>query len=145
MNRPVGLQQKLAWSRTFSEATISYFELHVVRKLQLGTGTNILDGWFNTDISPRAGVFFLDSTKPFPFVDATFHYIFSEHHIEHLSYAQGFFTLQECYRVLLPGGKIRIATLNLEVLLNLYTETPSDPQTLYPLYYGQFSAGSTWL
>ena len=131
MNRPTGLQQKLVWSRAFSEAITSYLEAHRVRKLQLGTGIDVLDGWFNTDVSPKEGVFFLDSTKPFPFADATFHYIFSEHHIEHLSYDQGLFTLHECYRVLQPGGKIRIATPDLGVLLNLYTAASSDLQQRY--------------
>lgn len=131
MNRPTGLQQNLVWSRAFSEAITSYLESHAVRKLQLGAGINVLDGWFNTDVSPKAGVFFLDSARPFPFKDATFHYIFSEHHIEHLSYDQGLFTLHECYRVLQPGGKIRIATPDLEMLLNLYTTSSSDLQQRY--------------
>ncbi|HEY7419367.1 MAG TPA: methyltransferase domain-containing protein [Ktedonobacteraceae bacterium] len=131
MHRPVGFHQQLGWFRISSQAIASYLESHTVRKLQLGTGTNVLDSWFNTDISPTNEVFFLDSTKPFPFQDATFHYIFSEHHIEHLSYQQGLFTLRECYRVLLPGGKIRIATPNLAVLLHLYTTTPDALQQQY--------------
>ncbi len=91
-----------------------------------------MDDWFNTDIAPSSPcVFFLDSTKRFPFDDAVFHYIFSEHHIEHLTYAEGLCTLRECYRVLKPDGKIRIATPSLEVLIGLYTSAPIDPQKRY--------------
>ncbi len=131
MNRPMSLHQTLTWSRAFSEAMTSYFELNTIRKLQLGSGTNVLAGWFNTDVTPRDNVYFLDSSKPFPFKDAVFHYIFSEHHIEHLTYNHGLFTLRECYRVLLPGGKIRIATPSLEMLLNLYTASPDEFQQRY--------------
>jgi len=127
----MSFHQKLGWSRASSEAITSYLETHELRKLQLGTGRNALDGWFNTDVSPAVNVFFLDSTRPFPFEDGTFHYIFSEHHIEHLSYEQGNFTLRECYRVLRPGGKIRIATPDLEKLLHLYTASPDALQQRY--------------
>ncbi len=132
MIAPISLRQKLEWSRACSQAITPYLESHPVRKLQLGTGTNVLDGWFNTDICPSSSeVFFLDSTRSFSFDDATFDYIFSEHHIEHITYSEGLFTLRECYRVLKPGGKIRIATPSLEALISLYTPTPNDLQQRY--------------
>lgn len=126
------LHKKLGWSRTRSQAITSYLQSHQVRKLQLGAGTNVLDSWFNTDIAPSSpDVFFLDSTQRFPFDDATFHYVFSEHHIEHLAYDEGLFTLRECYRVLKPGGTVRIATPNLSILIGLCTPTPNELQQRY--------------
>lgn len=131
MNISISMHQRLKLSRACSRALKSYIETHSIVKLQLGTGANLLNEWFNTDIAPSSDVFFLDSTKHFPFENATFHYIFSEHHLEHLTYEEGFLTLRECLRVLKPEGKIRIATPSLETLISLYTPTPNDLQLRY--------------
>lgn len=109
-----------------------YFEEQSVTKLQIGTSINVLDGWFNVDIIPLyEGAFFMDATKPFPFDDASFDYIFSEHMIEHIEYHQAQFMLAECHRILKPGGRIRIATPDLEVLANLYVARKSPEQNAY--------------
>lgn len=124
--------ENLRWSRTRSQGIASYLETHHVRKLQVGAGTHVLEGWFNTDIVPSPpDVFYLDSTRSFAFENSTFDYVFSEHHIEHLTYSEGLFTLRECYRVLKPGGKVRIATPSLEALLSLYTPAPNKIQQRY--------------
>ena len=110
----------------------SYLNTHPVRKLQLGAGLNLLYGWLNTDLLPRArGCVFLDATKPFPFEDATFDYIFSEHQIQTLTYLEGSTMLQECYRVLKPSGRVRIAALSLDVLVGLMTFEEGDAQQRY--------------
>jgi len=101
-------------------------------RLQIGAGPNILEGWLNTDYyTGSLGVVFLDATKRFPFEDRTFDYIFSEHQIEHLTYKEGLSMLRECYRVLKPGGKIRIATPDIETLIGLHTPEKNDLQQRY--------------
>jgi predicted SAM-dependent methyltransferase len=126
------LRSQLEWSRSFAGATASYLAAHRVRKLHLGAGTNVLDGWLNTDLAPAAPeVFFLDTTRRFPLEDATFDYVMSEHHIEHLAYADGLFTLRECHRVLRPGGRLRVATPDLAVLLGLYADASGELQRRY--------------
>ncbi len=120
------------WTMKRSIEIKRYLLTHDVRKLQLGAGSNTLDGWLNTDILPNArGVVYLDAKKPFPFADHTFDYIFSEHHLEHLTYDEGMRMLRDCYRVMKPGGRIRIATPDLEALLNLYTPNKSEIQQKY--------------
>ena len=128
----ISVRQRLEWSRAFTQAIAFYLTSHSIRKLQLGAGSHTLHNWFNTDLVPTSPeVFFLDSTRHFPIADSQFDYIFSEHHIEHISYEEGLFTLRECYRVLRPGGKIRLATPNLKTLLELYTESPNYQQQRY--------------
>ena len=97
-------------------------------KLQLGFGLNYLDGWFNTGISLQELLYgtYLDAGQPFPFPDASVNYVFSEHLFEHLTYQQGLNMLKECYRILKPGGVIRIATPDLRFLLGLYQD-PEKP------------------
>jgi predicted SAM-dependent methyltransferase len=109
----------------------SYFESHRIRKLQVAAGGNSLDGWLNTDLQPSLGVLFLDAGKPFPFNAGSFDYVFSEHFIEHLDYLQGLHFLRECYRVLKPGGKIRISTPDLSFLIQLYHEPDSEAHQEY--------------
>ena len=86
-----------------------YLRENEIRKLQIGTSDSVRAGWLNTDLIPaRRDVIYMDATAPFPFSDNTFDYICSEHMIEHIGYEAGFFMLGECFRVLRPGGTIRI-------------------------------------
>lgn len=112
----------------------SYLRNHASRKLQLGTGSNVYDGWLNTDIYDfmrSKEVVYLDVRKPFPLPDNAFDVVFSEHMIEHMSYADGLRCLRECRRVLRSGGRIRVATPSLDRLVRLYDAEPSDLQRRY--------------
>jgi len=118
--------------RTDNKIMEDYSRKHRIAKLQLGCGGHIIDGWLNSDYNPTsASVLQLDATQPFPFKDGTFDYIFNEHLIEHISYPQGMRMLAECYRVLAPGGKIRISTPDLAFLVALYRNEKSELQKAY--------------
>lgn len=124
------------WRRRFGAADQqiidAYFRSHALRKLQIGSGDNQLPGWLNSDYFPRSpDVLHLDSTQRFPFGDAVFDRVFSEHMIEHVPYAQGSHMLNECWRVLKPGGRIRISTPNLAFLFDLYQAQKSELQQRY--------------
>jgi predicted SAM-dependent methyltransferase len=127
--------RRVFWKANRRPAIASYIRGHSMRKLQIGTGQFPTPGWLNTDVDPtlwRASapegppVIFLDATRTFPFGDATFHYVYLEHLIEHLSYDTAGRMLAECHRVLRPGGRIRIATPDLTLLLDLYQHR-NDP------------------
>ena len=91
-----------------------------MKKLNLGCGPNLLEGWVNADLYPaNQDVFRMDATRPFPFADGSFDRIFTEHMIEHVKPAEGAFMLAECYRILAPGGRIRVSTPGLEFLYGL--------------------------
>src|SRR5438034_2943303 len=109
-----------------------YLATRGAKKLQLGCGKVLLDGWLNTDIRQDiSGVCYLDATTRFPIADRMFDYVFSEHIIEHLPYKGGETMMRESYRVLKPGGKVRVATPDLKKLLDLYTSKPSEAQQRY--------------
>ena len=99
----------------------------------MGCGRNLLDGWINTDFNTAKfrGSDFLDVTEKFPYDDNSVDYVFSEHMIEHISYQDGKFMIEESFRVLKSGGKIRISTPDLKFLINLYTEDKTDLQKRY--------------
>lgn len=109
-----------------------YIETNNIRKLQLGSGENVINGWLNTDLIPLDfRVLFLDVTNRFPFEDGIFDYIYSEHMIEHVPYEKGYIVLQECYRILKPGGVIRIATPDLNFLIELFRNDKMNIQEEY--------------
>ena len=105
----------------------AYVASHAVRKLHLGAGTATHPGWLGTDVAPQAeGIVRLDAARPFPIDSAAFHYVYSEHMIEHMPWAAGLDMLGECRRILKPGGTLRVATPDLAVLIGLYTSR--DPE-----------------
>jgi predicted SAM-dependent methyltransferase len=111
-----------------------YLFANKIKKLQLGCGDNLFNSWLNSDMFPGKNVIYLDVTKKFPFDDSTFDYVFSEHLIEHLDYAQGFEMLKECFRIIKPGGKIRISTPDLKFLIELYNEKKTKLQKDYLIW-----------
>jgi predicted SAM-dependent methyltransferase len=109
-----------------------YMAAHATRKLHIGCGNHLLDGWLNADLRPRAaGVVSLDATRPLPIPDESFDYIFSEHLIEHMPYPQGCNLLAEFRRVLKPGGTVRLATLDFAFLVALYNPQKTTLQQAY--------------
>lgn len=97
-----------------------------LKKLHIGCGRVPLDGWINTDICVNESIKYLDASGIFPFKEETFQYVFSEHLFEHLDVSQGISMLNECYRVLESGGRIRISMPNLEFLVRMYNN-PDEP------------------
>lgn len=109
------------------KAHLAYLNAEPTPRLHLGASNRVLPHWLNTDISPTENVSYLDATRPFPFLDATFDFIYTEHMIEHLPYADAQFMISECQRVMKPGGVLRIITPDLNTLL-LTTNHPANPQ-----------------
>jgi predicted SAM-dependent methyltransferase len=117
--------------RTDVEKIEEYLRQHAIKKLQIGSGINILKGWLNSDLHASRNTVSVDATKTFPFEGDVFHYVYSEHMIEHIDFTEGLHMLSECYRVLKPGGKIRIATPDLAFLIDLYRADKSPLQEEY--------------
>lgn len=111
----------------------AYMKANSVRKLQIGAGPSQKPGWLNTDIEPVREQVYLDATERFPLPDSSMHYVYSEHVIEHISYEQGQGMLRESYRVLAPGGKVRVATPNLKQFIGLFQEAKTAEMQNYTL------------
>lgn len=109
-----------------------YLGSQAIRKLQIGAGMNVKPGWLNGDLNPIGpGVIYLDASKRFPLDDGQFHYVFSEHMIEHVPYPAGRNMLNECYRVMARGGRIRICTPDLANFLKLFRADRSQLESDY--------------
>jgi predicted SAM-dependent methyltransferase len=110
----------------------SYLRSHSVRKLQLGANVILLPEWLNTDLYPQSpGSITLDATRPFPFPDASFDYVFSEHQMEHIPFEGALNMIRESFRILRSGGRIRIALPSVNPLLDLFAANRTDQQNRY--------------
>ncbi len=74
-----------------------------LRKLHLGCGGHMIEGWENTDL-PQ-----VDIRKRLPYPDNSASHMFCEHCVEHVTHQEAWNFFEECYRVLAPGGVVRIA------------------------------------
>jgi predicted SAM-dependent methyltransferase len=91
-------------------------------KVNLACGQDYKTGWLNIDqyIDPNAKKTHMtiecDLVKHFPFKRSSVLYFYSEHFIEHITYADGLDFLKKIYKSLKPGGVLRISCPNLEDL-----------------------------
>lgn len=129
------LKDQIAFDELVSRtdgAVSDYLAIHAVTKLQIGAGTNPLPGWLNTDIEPVDDVIcFLDATREFPIRDQCFDRVFSEHMIEHVPYKSGLYIFSEIFRILKPGGRVRIATPDMDRIVALASLEKSENQKRY--------------
>ena len=72
-----------------------------MKKVQLGTGSNLLEGWENRELDA-------DIRKPLPYLDNEVDLILIEHVLEHITQKEAYNFFLECRRVLKVGGTIRI-------------------------------------
>jgi predicted SAM-dependent methyltransferase len=89
-------------------------------KLEIGAGGNRKHGWLTTDLVGGRDCLAMDATQRFPFDNAVFDYVYSEHMIEHVPLVGGRAMLKECCRVMAPGAIIRIVTPSLDFLFDVY-------------------------
>lgn len=96
------------------------------RKIHIGCGTDILEGYINIDSSPDVGAdLLLDASRLNHFPDACVDTIESYHFLEHLDYYFAIKTLQHFYRMLTHGGVLLIELPDLDKCIKsigLYTD-----------------------
>ena len=121
-------------------------------KLNLGCADTVVPGWINVDYAigariarlPVLGflvrrtrlfnldwssdIFIHDLSKVFPWSNESVKYIYCSHTFEHFSREHGRRLLSECYRVLKPGGIVRIVVPDLAYQVRRYlsNELPAE-------------------
>lgn len=89
--------------------------------LNLGCGPCATEGFVNLDYRWAPGVDVVwDLIRPLPFPDGRFQGIFSEHCLEHFDEVDLLAILAELFRVLRPGGLVRIVVPSLEIHIENY-------------------------
>src|SRR5258706_701623 len=116
-------------------------------KLNIGCGTSGIEGWVNIDNSPSILLSRLpfgrrifrtpdwprdvrraDVRKRIPFFDASVLYIYSSHTFEHFTYDESLAVAKECFRVLQPGGILRIVVPDLGTIVRDYLADTANPK-----------------
>jgi predicted SAM-dependent methyltransferase len=111
--------KKLYFSRKALEAKIKLRTFSRPLKLHLGCGRVRLKDWVNIDSDTSLGTADIvwDLTRGIPVDNSSCKLVYCEHLLEHFTVEQGLSLLRECYRVLEPGGVLRVAMPSLDVLI----------------------------
>ena len=92
--------------------------------LNLGCGYRFNSHWTNVDfVATGQNVISYDLSQGIPYPDNTFDFVYHSHVLEHFSKAKAVHFLQECYRVLQPGGVLRVVVPDLEQITRLYLKS----------------------
>ena len=118
-------------------------------KLHLGCGLNVVEGWLNVDgswnarlaryprlrrtlatmhvipreaakVEWRGDLRILDVRDPLPFAAASYEAVYASHLLEHLYLDDALRLLRECFRVLRPGGVLRLVVPDLRAIVREY-------------------------
>ncbi|MBN2198089.1 methyltransferase domain-containing protein, partial [Candidatus Wolfebacteria bacterium] len=127
------------------------------QKLHLGCGLNTPEGWLNVDgswnawlmkfsflrkiigklklipqkqlnIAWKSDILIHDLRKLLPFNDNSFKVIYMSHLLEHFYLNEAKKLLKECFRVLKPGGILRVMVPDLEEMINNYIKKENNKE-----------------
>ena len=112
----------LEYLRVLAEARAEELAAHPSESrplaLHIGSGGHYLAGWKNADVDFSGPLdLIMDATTVLPFRRDSLDYIHSEDFIEHIDGAAGKRFLEEAFRVLKPGGVMRLLTPDLRLLV----------------------------
>jgi SAM-dependent methyltransferase len=117
-------------------------KLHDREYLDIGCGPNLRDGVISLDFQWRPGLDICwDVTNGIPIPSGTLRGIFSEHCIEHVPLAGAVAMLEECHRVLRPGGTLRVVTPDGELYLEEYVRIAAGGEGSMPRAGREGTAG----
>ncbi len=90
-------------------------------RANLGCGSQICPDWINIDlVRTGPGVVAHDLSTGIPLPDVSCEVVYHSHVLEHLRRPDAQFFMRECFRVLKPGGILRVAVPDLEQICRQY-------------------------
>jgi len=95
-------------------------------KVNIGCGKLVRKDWVNIDLYPQPGAYYVNVVDGLPFKARTVIHIHCEHFLEHLSFFDAERFLAECYRVLVPGGSMRIIVPDAEKYITAYCSSDKE-------------------
>ena len=99
--------------------------------LELGAGDKKGVGeWVTIDLTKNCDIPW-DLTKGLPFPNETISKIYSSHCFEHFSFQEAQCILDECLRVLIPGGMFSICVPNARLYIEAYVNSVDLDEQLY--------------
>ena len=99
----------------------SLYMVHKLNYLNLGCGFNFHKEWINMDMNSNSPyVISHNILKKIPFHSNQFDVIYNSHVLEHFPKEKVSNFVRECFRVLKPGGIMRVSVPDLENIVNEY-------------------------
>jgi glycosyltransferase involved in cell wall biosynthesis/predicted SAM-dependent methyltransferase len=128
-----------AMNDCYAKISSGTFKSPEITKLNIGSFTVMIHDWLNLDIldmkpfANQNGFIFkqCDVTKGLPFDSNSINLISSSHLLEHISRADGFKFLQECFRVMKSDGVIRIAIPDVYKISHGYSDSSNSFKEIY--------------
>lgn len=100
-------------------------------KLHLGCGRNILPGFINIDAWVNHPQVQKCDILHLPFPDGSIDEILAEHLFEHVGFGEEEALWTECYRLLVPRGRLIVETPDMEWLCKTFLEAEDDFKAFY--------------
>lgn len=94
-------------------------------RLHLGSGNERKEDWVNVDLAGYPVDVAWNLAQPLPLPDGSADGVFHEHLLEHLTLSEGLALAEESYRLLRPGGVLRIGVPDAGEGIRSYSEEPS--------------------
>lgn len=93
-------------------------------KLNLGSHNKRIEGYTNIDVLelPNVDIVHDLTVFPWPFDMSTIDEILMQEFLEHIGWRQTEAVVNECYRILRPGGKIKIQVPDIEAMCRMIDE-----------------------
>jgi len=88
------------------------------------------NGWTTLDMTRNCDLFW-DLRNGIPFPAGSISKIYSSHFLEHLSFSEGQVFLDECLRVLVPGGEFSICVPNARIYIEAYMSNQKLDENLF--------------
>lgn len=107
-------------------------------RLNVGCGPFRLEGWLNLDENPTVGADLHVCVPPLPFEANRAEEIYAGHYLEHLDPEEADVFLEECRRVLVPGGKLGLVVPDTRAIVRAYLEGVAGRDTLVEGPPGQY-------
>lgn len=108
-------------------------------RVDLGSGFSPKEGYFNLDAQKVPQVNIIAEARKLPFQDNTIGELRASHIIEHLSYVEVRNVLREWLRVLMPCGKLKVRTPDLDWLCKARATGHHTPEESVVFFYGAFT------
>ena len=102
--------------------------------LNVGCGPNTFDNFINLDYiwGPKIDICWDITDKPYPIKEGTLDCVFTEHCLEHIPFEKCEKNLSEFYRMLKPGGTVRIVVPDGEIYLDIYQKRKQGEKIYMP-------------
>jgi predicted SAM-dependent methyltransferase len=107
-------------------------------KLHLGCGKKYIEGYVHIDTIPYDHIDHVASIESLPFIeDNSADIIYACHVLEHFKRKQTLSVLKEWYRVIKPGGVLRVSVPDFESICDVYQKNKNLNQVIGPLFGNQ--------